>query len=191
MELPKIIPSGGIKISQNSPDRGQFRVLLFFLGKIDRMFPKFRFSKRIFGDSAGTGPIANSSELGRSSLLQGRALYGPIPVKTETFRELRAPLVHTSFGGNSYGPTIRPWMAILVTLLHSHRPPPGQPDRPPTKPLLRLEFGAIFGRFWSFSTAFDQFWSRTAKIDSKSALSGVAQCDCSCRGGGLWLEVKS
>ena len=27
--------------------------------------------------------------------LQGRALYGPIPVKTETFRELWAPLVHT------------------------------------------------------------------------------------------------
>ena len=27
---------------------------------------------------------------------QGRALYGPIPVKTETFRELWAPLVHTT-----------------------------------------------------------------------------------------------
>ena len=58
---------------QNSPDRGQSRkirfskfpgsglkkfselcVLLFFLGKIDKMFPKSRFSRRIFGNSAGS-----------------------------------------------------------------------------------------------------------------------------------------
>ena len=51
---------------------------------------------------------------------QGRALYGPIPVKTGTFRELWAPLVHTfSWGihmdqslvytfswGKSYGPMV-------------------------------------------------------------------------------------
>ena len=37
---------------------------------------------------------------------QGRALYGPIPVKTETFRELWAPLVHTFSWGNSYGPMV-------------------------------------------------------------------------------------
>ena len=40
---------------------------------------------------------------------QGRALYGPMPVKTETFRELWAPLVHTNFRGNSYGPIIGPY----------------------------------------------------------------------------------
>ena len=43
---------------------------------------------------------------------QGRALYGTIPVKTETFRELWAPLVHTSFGGNSYGPIIGPHLVL-------------------------------------------------------------------------------
>ena len=43
---------------------------------------------------------------------QGRALYGPIPVKTESFRELRAPLVHTNFGGNSYGPIIDPYLFL-------------------------------------------------------------------------------
>ena len=43
---------------------------------------------------------------------QGRALYGPIPVKTETFRELWAPLVHTNFGGNSYGPIIGPYLFL-------------------------------------------------------------------------------
>ena len=43
-------------------------------------------------------------------LKQASALYGPIPVKTETFRELWAPLVHTNFGGNSYGPIIGPFI---------------------------------------------------------------------------------
>ena len=43
---------------------------------------------------------------------QGRALYGPMPVKTETFRELWAPLVHTNFGGNSYGPIIGPYLFL-------------------------------------------------------------------------------
>ena len=46
-------------------------VLLFFLGKTDKMLPKSRFSKRIFGHSAGhlnwTGPIANGSESSSSS----------------------------------------------------------------------------------------------------------------------------
>ena len=73
---------------RNSPDRGQSRksdlvnfrcpdwrkfselcVLLFVPGKIDKIFPKSRFSERIFGDSTATprhqlnwtGPIANSS----------------------------------------------------------------------------------------------------------------------------------
>ena len=45
---------------------------------------------------------------------QRRALYGPMPVKTETFRELRAPfnLVHTNFEGNSYGPIIGPYLFL-------------------------------------------------------------------------------
>ena len=43
---------------------------------------------------------------------QGRALYGPIPVKTETFGELSGPLVHTNFGGNSYGPIIGPYLFL-------------------------------------------------------------------------------
>ena len=42
-------------------------VSMFFLGNIDKMLPKSRFSKAIFGHSAGrltrTGPIANSSDL--------------------------------------------------------------------------------------------------------------------------------
>ena len=45
----------------------------------------------------------------RENTLQRRALYGPMPVKTETFvEELSGPLVHTNFGGNSYGPIIGP-----------------------------------------------------------------------------------
>ena len=47
-----------------------------------------------------------------SGCKQGRALYGPIPVKTETFGELWAPLVHTNFGGNSYGPIIGPYLFL-------------------------------------------------------------------------------
>ena len=43
---------------------------------------------------------------------QGGALYGPIPVKTETFRELWVPLVHTNLGGNSYGPIIGPYLFL-------------------------------------------------------------------------------
>ena len=43
---------------------------------------------------------------------QGRALYGPIPVKTKTFGELSGPLVHTNFGGNSYGPIIGPYLFL-------------------------------------------------------------------------------
>ena len=35
-----------------------------------------------------------------------------MPVKTETFRELWAPLVHTNFGGNSYGPIIGPYLFL-------------------------------------------------------------------------------
>ena len=44
--------------------------------------------------------------------VRGRALYGPIPVKTETFRERWALLVHTNFGGNSYGPIIGPYVFL-------------------------------------------------------------------------------
>ena len=35
-----------------------------------------------------------------------------MPVETETFRELWAPLVHTNFGGNSYGPIIGPQLFL-------------------------------------------------------------------------------
>ena len=42
----------------------------------------------------------------------GRALYGPMPVKTETFRELWGPLVHTFSWGNSYGPIIGPYLFL-------------------------------------------------------------------------------
>ena len=47
-----------------------------------------------------------------SHFLQGRALYGPMPVKTETFRELRGLLVHTFSWGNSYGPIIGPYLFL-------------------------------------------------------------------------------
>ena len=40
-------------------------------------------------------------------------------------------------------------------------PPPGHPDCPPTKPLISVKFLPIFGRFWSFSTVFGQFWPKT------------------------------
>ena len=35
-----------------------------------------------------------------------------MPVETETFRELWAPLVHINFGGNSYGPIIGPYLFL-------------------------------------------------------------------------------
>ena len=45
--------------------------------------------------------------------LQGRSLYRPIQVKTETFRKLSGPLVHTNFGGNSYGPIIGLYLSLV------------------------------------------------------------------------------
>ena len=77
--------------------------------------------------------------------------------------------------------------ANVVTLPSSHRPPrlSGQ------APLLSVDFGSIFGRFCSFSTVFAQFWSKTAKINSKSApFEGVA-LGAWRREWGLWLEVRS
>ena len=53
------------------------------------------------------GPTEPEKESKRNH--QGRALYGPIPVKTETNRELSGSLVHTNFGGNPYGPIIGPY----------------------------------------------------------------------------------
>ena len=44
-------------VNFRAPDKRKFSelcVLLFFLGKIDKMVPKSRFSKRIFGESAGS-----------------------------------------------------------------------------------------------------------------------------------------
>ena len=78
-----------------------------------------------------------SHDLGNTkSRIQGRALYGPVPVKTETFRELWAPLVHTNFGGeihmdqslvhtfswgNSYGPMVlRVFLKFPPTLALVH-----------------------------------------------------------------------
>ena len=55
------------------------------------------------------GPLAAGPLCG---LLKGRALYGPIPVKTETVEELSGPLVHTNFGGDSYGPIIGPCLFL-------------------------------------------------------------------------------
>ena len=75
--------------NQNPPDRGQSRksdlvnfrgpdwrkfsalcVLLFLLGRTDKMFPKSQSSKPIFGHSAGqlnwAGPIPNGSEKNES-----------------------------------------------------------------------------------------------------------------------------
>ena len=59
----------------------------------------------------GFGHTRNIGTSGPKNL-QGRPLYGPILVKTETFRELWAPLVHTSFGENSYGPIIGPYLFL-------------------------------------------------------------------------------
>ena len=44
-----------------------------------------------------------------------------MPVKTETFRELWAPLVHTNFGGKSYGPIIGPCL-FLGTFVWTNGP---------------------------------------------------------------------
>ena len=47
---------------------------------------------------------------------QRRAVYGPIPVSTRTFREIWEPLVHMNFKGNSYGPI--PWCLVFRDDLH-------------------------------------------------------------------------
>ena len=78
----------------------------------------------------------------------------------------------------------------IQILPSSHRPPhlSGQ------TPLLRVDFGVDFCSFLLvFSTVFGQFfWSKTAKIDSKSApLEGIALGAWRSRGGDLWLEVRS
>ena len=53
--------------------------------------------------------------------VQGRALYGSIPVKTETFRELWAPLVHTFSWGNMYGPMVlKALLKLRPTLALAH-----------------------------------------------------------------------
>ena len=53
----------------------------------------------------------------------------------------------------------------------------------------RVDFGADF---WSFSTIFGQFWSKTAQIESKSApFEGAAPCAWRSGWGSLWLEVRS
>ena len=69
--------------------------------------------KGLFIDALGTlhfKPTSTTQQKGMTT--QRRALYGPIPVKTETFREHRAPLAHTNFGGNSYGPIIGPYLFL-------------------------------------------------------------------------------
>ena len=76
----------------------------------------------------------------------------------------------------------------FVTLPTQPQSPPANPTDPPTKPLARVNFRPISGCYCSFSTVF----SKTAKIDSKSApLRGVAQCVWPYGGRGLWLEVRS
>ena len=60
----------------------------------------------------GNCPPPNDVGTIRELAGQGRALYGPMPVKTETFRELSAPLVHTNIGGNSCGPIIGPYLFL-------------------------------------------------------------------------------
>ena len=79
---------------------------------------------------------------------QGRARYGPIPVKTETFRELWAPLVHTNFGGNSYGPIIGPYL-FLQKFVWTNGPEGSSKVSPYTGigPWMALprKFGAKFG----------------------------------------------
>ena len=44
---------------------------------------------------------------GLLSHFQRRALHGPMPVQTRTFREIWEPLVHVDVKGNSYGPETR------------------------------------------------------------------------------------
>ena len=57
-----------------------------------------------------------------------------------------------------------------MTLPPSHRAPRPTQLNPPTKAFVRVDFGPIPGRFWSFSTVFGQLWCQNpAKIDSKSA----------------------
>ena len=54
-------------------------------------------------DSGRFGPHFRQ---GKSTLWTNAGHY------TETFRELWAPLVHTDFGGNSYGPIIGPYLFL-------------------------------------------------------------------------------
>ena len=59
-----------------------------------------------------THTFRNSNSWATQGQSQGRALYGPMPVKTETFRELWATLVLTNFRGNSCGPIIGPYLFL-------------------------------------------------------------------------------
>ena len=52
----------------------------------------------------GVDPVLRFS--GMKNTRKSTLSYGPITVKTETFRELWAPLVHTFSWGNSYGPMV-------------------------------------------------------------------------------------
>ena len=86
----------------------------------------------------------------------------------------------------TYASYLEVWGCDLTT--QPQTPPPANP----TDPLTRVKFGPTFGRFGWFSTVFGRFWSKMAKIGSKSAsLRGVAHRDWPCGGGGVWLEVRS
>ena len=70
------------------------------------------FAKVIFGTPIFIGFLGIFGDFGDFWWFWCFSLYGPIPVKTETFRELSGPLVHTNFGGNWYGPIIGPYLFL-------------------------------------------------------------------------------
>ena len=83
-------------------------------GVVGNLVASWMFTKRMSKVSREmSGSFHFSTTLEQCQMTkQGRALYGPIPVKTETFRALWAPLVHTNFGGSSYGPIIGPYLFL-------------------------------------------------------------------------------
>ena len=91
------------------------------------------------GKTSRLGPFPN--------FLQRRALYGPMPVKTRTFREILEPLVHMNCRGNSQGP-----MAPLPFFQGNSYGPMVLKVRPKFPPRLALVHGWLFPIFRTCGT---------------------------------------
>ena len=109
---------------------------------------------------------------------QGRALYGPMPVKTETFRELWAPLVHTNFGGNSYGLIIGPYL-FLGKFIWTN----GPESSSKVSPTLVLVHGRLFPAHPNHIRSFAEVEGKEASSNPKTCPSHIwtTRGICKCR----------